>query len=64
MKNGKLIAGILTGIFLIGGIILLFKLLSGAFSLLGSFLNTILGIALSLGLILIVIWMFRYAKKH
>ena len=64
MKNGKLIAGILTGIFLIGGIILLFKLLSGAFSLLGSFLNTILGIALILGLILIVIWMFRYAKKH
>ena len=64
MKNGKVIMGIVAAILIIGGIVLLIKLISGAFGLLGGFLNTVLGIALIIALIAIVAWMFWYAKKH
>lgn len=48
----------------IGAVVLLIKLVSGAFALIGGALNAILGVAVVLALIVIVIWMFRYAKKN
>ena len=48
----------------IGAVVLVIKLISGAFSLLSGLLNTILGLAVVVALIAIVIWMFRYAKKN
>lgn len=47
----------------VGVLTLAFRLVSGALSLLSGALNTILGLALIVGLVVIVIWMFRYAAK-
>ena len=47
-----------------GGIILAVKLISAAASVANGLLNTILGILVILALVVIVIWMFRYAGKH
>ncbi len=44
-------------------LVLAFKLLSGALGLVHGALDTVLGLALILGLVAIVIWMFRYAAK-
>ena len=48
----------------LGVVVLVIKLVSGAFSLLGNLLNVILGVAVLLALVAIVIWMFSYAKKN
>ena len=47
----------------ITGIVLLVKLVSGAFSLLSGLANAALGIVVVIALVLIVIWMFRYAAN-
>ena len=62
MKNGILgkILTILVILVLLG---LAVSLVTGVFRLLSGALNTILGVALVVGLVVIVIWMFRYAKR-
>lgn len=60
----KVLFGVIISALVIGGIILVIKLIGGAFSLLGGFLNLILGLAVISALIAIVIWMFSYAKKN
>ena len=62
MKNGILgkILTILVILVLLG---LAISLVTGVFRLLSGALNTILGVALVVGLVLIVLWMFRYAKR-
>ncbi len=45
------------------GIVFLVKLVSGAVSLVSGLANTILGILVVVALVLIVLWMFSYAKK-
>lgn len=62
MKNGVLgkILTILVILVLLG---LAISLVTGVFRLLSGALNTILGLALVVGLVLIVLWMFRYAKR-
>ncbi len=45
------------------GIVFLVKLVSGAVSLVSGLANTILGILVIVALVLIVLWMFSYAKK-
>jgi len=47
----------------ITGIVLLVKLISGAFSLLSNLANAVLGIVVVIALVLIVVWMFGYAAK-
>lgn len=65
MKNlGKLLAVALVLAVGIGAVVLVIKLVSGAFSLIGGLLDAVLGIAVLIALAAIVIWMFRYAKKH
>ena len=47
----------------ISGIVLIFKLITGAVSLAGNIFSTILGLAVIIAMIVIVVWMFSYAKK-
>ena len=42
---------------------ILFKLITGAISLVSGVANLILGAVVVLALVLIVLWMFSYAKK-
>ena len=64
MKNtGKLVIGLIGAAVVIGLIVLVIKIISGAFALLGGFLNTLLGIAVVVAMVAIVIWMLSYAKK-
>ncbi len=62
--NAGMIAGIvfLAGL-IIGGLILVIKLISGAVGIIGGFFNLILGLVVIIALIVIVIWMFSYAKR-
>jgi hypothetical protein len=62
MKNG-LLGKILTILVILVLLGLAISLVTGVFRLLSGALNTILGLALVVGLVLIVLWMFRYAKR-
>ena len=44
-------------------VVLLVKLIQGTAGIVGSLFNTILGIVVVLALVIIVIWMFAYARK-
>ena len=60
--NLKKIGGLILALaILIGVVVLAVKLLSGV---IGGLFNTVLGILVILALVVIVIWMFSYAKKH
>ena len=57
MKNvGKILFAVIALALIIGAITLVIKLVSGA-------LNAVLGIVVLIALVVIVIWMFSYAKK-
>ena len=62
--NRKTIYAILTAIVALALVVLLIRVVSGAFSLLSGAVNAVLGVAVVLALVIIVIWMFRYASKH
>lgn len=61
---GKIIGIIILAGLLIGAFILVFKLIAGAAGIIGGFFNMILGLVVIIALIVIVIWMFSYAKRH
>lgn len=64
MKKSRKILSACIGIaFLILVAVVAVKIIKGTFALVGSVLNAILGIAVILGLIAIVIFMFLYAKR-
>ena len=63
MKKSNITA-LIVGIVLIAAIILIIKILSGTVSLLGGALDAILGFVIIVGLVIIVAWMFIYAKKN
>lgn len=44
--------------------VLLVKLIQGTAGIVGSAFNTVLGIVVVIALVIIVIWMFAYAKKN
>ena len=48
---------------IVSGLVLLFKLITGAFSLVSSLANVLLGLFVVVALVVIVVWMFAYAKK-
>lgn len=64
MNGKKLIPALLAAAVLIALIVLLTKLVSGAFGLLSGAVNAVLGIAIVLALVLIVLWMFAYARRR
>lgn len=65
MKNlKKFIPAILLLAVLVLAAVLVMKLLSGAVTIVTGAFNAVLGIGVLLALVLIVLWMFSYAKKH
>lgn len=61
---GKYILYALVAAVVIGAIVLVVKLISGAITLIGGLFNVILGVVVVLAVAALVIWMFRYAAKH
>ena len=61
--NKKTIYAILTAIVALALVVLLIRVVSGAFSLLSGAVNAVLGVAVVLALVIIVIWMFRYEGR-
>ena len=65
MKNlKKFIPAILLLAVLALAAVLVIKLLSGAVTIVTGAFNAVLGIGVLIALVLIVLWMFSYAKKH
>lgn len=64
MKPGKIVGAVLGAAVCIGILVLAFKLISGAFGLLGGLIDAVLGLLVIIALVAIVIWMFAYAAKH
>lgn len=62
--NKKIVYAALAALIAIALIVLLIKIVSGAFTLLNGTFNTIIGLIVIIALVVIVIWMFRYASKH
>ena len=57
MKNlGKILFAVIALALIVGAITLVIKLVSGA-------LNAVLGIVVLIALVVIVIWMFSYARR-
>ncbi len=63
MDTRKLLC-ILAAAVAIALIVLLIKVVTGAFALLSGAFNAVLGVAVVIALIVIVVWMFRYASRH
>ena len=64
MNNKKIVYAALAALVAIALIVLLIKIVSGAFTLLNGTFNTIIGLIVIIALVVIVIWMFRYANRH
>lgn len=64
MNSKKLVYAILAAAVAIALVVLLVKIVSGAFGLLSGAVNAVLGIAVVAALVIIVIWMFAYAKRR
>lgn len=64
MNSKKLIYAILAAAVAIALVMLLVKIVSGAFGLLSGAVNAVLGIAVVAALVVIVVWMFAYARRH
>lgn len=60
-KLGKYVIPVLALILLIAAAVLVVRLVS---RIVGGALNTVLGIVVIVALVLIVLWMFSYAKKN
>ena len=60
----KLSGIVLIVLVIVGALTLGVKLISGAISLVGGLFNTILGLAVIVALIVIVVWMLRFAAKN
>lgn len=61
---GKITGLVLTILVVAGAIVLGIKLISGAISIVSGLFNAILGVAVIVALIIIVVWMLRYAAKN
>ena len=64
MNSKKLVYAILAAAVAIALVVLLVKIVSGAFGLLSGAVNAVLGIAVVAALVVIVIWMFAHAKRR
>lgn len=64
MDSKKIVYAALAALVAIALIVLLIKVVSGAFTLLNGAVNTVIGIVVIIALVVIAIWMFRYASKH
>ena len=62
--NKKSLYVILAAAVVIGLLVLLFRIVSGAVSIVSGGFNAVLGLAVIAALVIIVIWMFAYARRH
>ena len=62
--NRKTLYVLLTAAVVIGLLVLLIRIVSGAVSIVGGAFNTLLGLAVVAALVVIVVWMFAYARRH
>ena len=62
--NRKTLYVLLTAAVVIGLLVLLIRIVSGAVSVVGGAFNTLLGLAVVAALVVIVVWMFAYARRH
>lgn len=63
MDKKKLLTAVITGVILLGVLIVAVKLIRGAVTVVTGALNAVLGIAVVAALVVIVIWMLSYARK-
>ena len=61
MKIAFLIFGLVAAIAIIA---IVLKLIAGAASIITGALNTVIALAVIIALIVIVVWMFSFAKRH
>lgn len=64
MKINKLLPVILVCLLAVFAVVLVAKLIAGAASIITGTFNAILGLVVIIALVIIVVWMFRYARKH
>ena len=64
MKLGKILPAVLVGLLAILAVVLVAKLFSGAASIITGAFNAILGLVVIIALVIIVVWMFSYARKN
>lgn len=61
MKIAFLIFGVIAAIAVVA---IILKLIAGAATIITGALNTVIALAVIIALIVIVVWMFSYAKRH
>lgn len=61
-KSGKITALIIAAV-VIAAAVLVLRLAAGAISIINGMFNAVLGLLVIISLIVIVVWMFIYAKK-
>ena len=61
MKIAFLLFGVIAAIAVIA---IVLKLIAGAATIITGALNTVIALAVIIALIVIVVWMFSYAKRH
>lgn len=64
MKLKKILPVIFIGLLAILAVVFVAKLISGAASIITGAFNAILGLVVIIALVIIVVWMFSYARKN
>lgn len=64
MNFKKILPVIFVGLLAILAVVLVAKLISGAASIITGAFNAILDLVVIVALVIIVVWMFRYARKN
>ena len=64
MKFGKILPVVLVCLLAILVVVLVVKLIGGGASIITGAFNASLGLVVIVALVIIVVWMFSYARKH
>ena len=63
MNKSGIVLTVIAAFLAIAALVIIIKLIKGAFALAGGVLNTILGIVIVVAIVAIAIWMLSYASK-
>ena len=64
MNSKKLVYALVAAAVAIARVVLLVRIVSGAFGLVSGAFNAVLGVVVVVALVIIVVWMFAYARRH
>lgn len=64
MKKSGIVLSVIAAFLAIAALVIIIKLIKGAFALAGGVLNTVLGIIIVVAIVAIAIWMLSYASKN